>query len=257
MHAFLLCRNEAARIDKIVKRVKVELNHVPYHVAEYPVGVDSQAEDIVQMLKSRDTGARIVGILGPEGIGKTTIVKAVYNRIVNFFDATSIILDIRKSTPIIQLQNQLLREITKNEKMQVANVGSGVTLIRERIKDKKVLVILDGAESRDQIKALACKKEWLHRGSRIIITSRKKELLNVENEIYKVKELDAAQSLSLFCQHVFGTEEPGEGFADISEGIASAARGIPEVIKKFSNQLINTKNMDEWEEILKEAMKMD
>ncbi|KAL4198674.1 hypothetical protein AMTRI_Chr03g47220 [Amborella trichopoda] len=209
------------------------------------------------MLKSRDTGARIVGILGPEGIGKTTIVKAVYNRIVNFFDATSIILGIRKSTPIIQLQNQLLREITKNEKMQVANVGSGVTLIRERIKDKKVLVILDGAESRDQIKALGCKKEWLHRGSRIIITSRKKELLNVENEIYKVKELDAAQSLSLFCQHVFGTEEPGEGFADISEGIVSATRGIPEVIKKFSNQLINTKNMDEWEEILKEAMKMD
>ncbi|ERN02707.1 hypothetical protein AMTR_s00085p00124710 [Amborella trichopoda] len=202
------------------------------------------------MLRSKDTGARIVGILGPEGIGKTTIVKAVYNRIAHFFDATSIILDIRKSTPTIQLQNQLLREITKNEKMQVGNISRGVKVIRERIKDKKVLVILDGVESRIQIKDLACKQECLHPGSRMIITSRKKELLTEANEIYVVQELEEAQSLLLFCQHVFGTAEPEEGFADISESIAAATRGIPSVIEKWGSQLMDTRCKDEWEDTL-------
>ncbi|ERN02703.1 TMV resistance protein N [Amborella trichopoda] len=242
-------QNEADLINMIVKRVLHELNKITYYVAEYPVAVDSQVENLVKMLNPKDPGARIVGILGPEGIGKTTIAKAMYNRIAHHFDA-SIILDIRKSTSLIQLQNQLLREITKNKTMHVGDISRGVNVMRERIKDKKVLVILDGAESRDQIQALACKKEWLHRGSRIIITSRKKELLNVVNEIYKVNELDAEQSLLLFCQHAFGTEEPEEGYVDIAKSIALATGGIPSTIEKWGSQLMDTRCMDEWKDTL-------
>ncbi|KAL4198669.1 hypothetical protein AMTRI_Chr03g47190 [Amborella trichopoda] len=133
------------------------------------------------MLNQKDLGVRIVGILGPKGIGKTTISNALYNLMAHFFDAASIMVNIRKSTSLIKPQN-------KDHKR--------VNVIRKRRKDKKMLVILDGVDSRDQIDALACMKECLHPGSRMIITCRE------------------------------------------------------------NNQLINTTNMDEWEETLKEAMKL-
>ena len=50
-------------------------------VATHPVGVNSRAEDIESLLDIKENDVRMVGIHGLGGIGKTTIAKAIYNRI--------------------------------------------------------------------------------------------------------------------------------------------------------------------------------
>ena len=58
---------------------------MPLFVAKYPVGIDSRVKAIRLLLDTESDGVRIVGILGPGGVGKSIIAKAIYNRICYLF----------------------------------------------------------------------------------------------------------------------------------------------------------------------------
>jgi hypothetical protein len=49
----------------------------------------------------------------------------------------------------------------------------GADVIRNRLCCKRVLIILDDVDQPEQLRALAEKRGWFGRGSRIIITTKK------------------------------------------------------------------------------------
>lgn len=65
-------------------------------VAENPVRIQSRTEELKKLLEERSEDVLVIGILGMGVIGKTTIAKALYNDIVDSFEGSSFLTDIRE-----------------------------------------------------------------------------------------------------------------------------------------------------------------
>ncbi|KAK3431409.1 hypothetical protein EUGRSUZ_E03289 [Eucalyptus grandis] len=175
-------RYEAELIQCIVKELSIRLHRTPLYVAKYPVGIDFQVQVLIWLSQkvSDDDDVLMIGLWGPGGIGKTTIAKALYNAMERQFQGCSFLEQVReksnRSDGLVTLQKDLLSEILGHP-LTVYCVVGGISLIQERLCCKKVLLVLDDVDHMNQLNALAGKGNWFGKGSRIIVTSREKQLL--------------------------------------------------------------------------------
>ena len=131
-------------------------------------------------LDERLGGVRFVGICGMGGIGKTTIAQEISKRISSNFEASSFIANVREETKnqhLVSLQKQRLSNIFMESEIKIWNVHEGVNIIGNRLRGKKVLIVLDDVEDQKQLEALAGNLDWFGLESRIIITSKDSQLL--------------------------------------------------------------------------------
>ncbi|KGN51651.2 hypothetical protein Csa_008503 [Cucumis sativus] len=228
-------KNEADLIHDLVKEVLSILNQTQLlHVAKHPVGIDSQLR-AVEELASHDVpdGVNMVGIHGMGGIGKTTLAKALYNKIAYQFEACCFLSNVRETLEqfkdLVQLQEKLLSEILKDNAWKVGNVHKGKNIIRDRLCSKKVLIILDDVDKDEQLDALVGERDWFGRGSKIIATTRDRHLL--ENHsfdiVYPIQLLDPKKSLELFSLHAFKQNHPSSNYVDLSKFAVSYCKGLP------------------------------
>ncbi|PKI46193.1 hypothetical protein CRG98_033451 [Punica granatum] len=144
-------------------------------VAEYLVQRDYQVEDVMKLLDIESSEVRFVGIHGMGGIGKTTLAKLVFNELLGRFDGCSFLADVRESSRqhkgIELLQKQLLGDLGLPSG-EIGDVDDGIITMRKRLPNKKVLIVLDDVDHKDQIQNLAGDASWFGSGSRILITTR-------------------------------------------------------------------------------------
>ncbi|KAG7944594.1 hypothetical protein I3843_15G110100 [Carya illinoinensis] len=249
-------RTESELILEIIQRVNlIMVNHTSLHVAKYPVGIDSRAQDVYQHLSiGRNDITCIVGIFGVGGIGKTTISKKIYNMISYQFEGSCFLNDVRENSKqrsdLIQLQNRLLYEILR-ERLDVLDIDRGVNVIRNRLHSKKVLLILDDVDKLVQLEYLAGDRNWFGLGSRIIITTRDRRLLNnpKTDSVYEVEILDDNEALRLFSWHAFKKEEPIENYVKLSKQVLQYAQGLPLVLTILGSDL-KGQSLHQWESAL-------
>ncbi|XP_054782823.1 disease resistance protein RPV1-like isoform X2 [Prosopis cineraria] len=194
-------RSERLVIKNITDSILRILDSTYLFVADHPVGVDSRVHDMIELLTGPSTKVLIVGIWGMGGMGKSTIAKAVYNEMCHHFEGSSFLENIREvweqDNGQIYLQQQLLSDILKTEKMKFHSSARGKSLLKEKLCHKKTLVVLDDVNNLDQLNALCGSHEWFGPGSRLIITTRDEHLLNVlkVDSIYRMKDMNTKRSL--------------------------------------------------------------
>ncbi|MED6124985.1 hypothetical protein PIB30_064065, partial [Stylosanthes scabra] len=149
---------ESKFVQRIVEEIMNKLNLIPFNVAKHPVGLDSPAEDVKSLLDLGSDGVRAVGIYGIGGIGKTTLVKAVYHHISHQFEGSAFLANVREistqSHGLVQLQEALLSEILSRRDLKVGNKDRGINLIKNRLYCKKVLIVVDDSDSLEQLESL-------------------------------------------------------------------------------------------------------
>ena len=190
------------------------------------------------------------------GIGKTTIAKAAYNKIFHDFEAKSFLLNVREvweqDNGVVSLQQRLLSDIYKTTKIKIDTVESGKMILQERLRHKRIFLVLDDVNKVDQLNAFCGSHEWFGEGSRIMITTRDDDLLSrlKVDYVYRMKEMDGNESLELFSWHAFKQPIPIEGFGDLSTDVIKYSGGLPLALQVIGSFLLTRGRKKEWKSVL-------
>ena len=250
----IIYSSESKVIQKIVGRIHSELYGECLSVFKDLVGTESSEEEMMDLLNTGVDDVRFIGIWGFGGVGKTTLAEVIYCKISNQFDAKSFIcIGFARETGnhyLIPLQKQLLSSIDERE-LNITNVGEGKQIIRQRLRRIKVLIVLDNVNEEGQLDALAGSRDWFGPGSRIIITSRDKQLLTTHevDNMYEAKTLDNEKALELFSRKAFKQPYPEKDFMDLSNDFLKYAQGLPLALEVFGSSLYK-KTLDVWKSFL-------
>ncbi|XP_010419682.1 PREDICTED: disease resistance protein TAO1-like isoform X1 [Camelina sativa] len=228
--------NEAVMIKEIATDISnILINSTPSRDFDGFVGMRAHLEKIEPLLCLQSDEVRMIGIWGPPGIGKTTIARVVYNQLSNSYPLSVFMENIKAtySRPTgsddynakLQLQQQFMSQITNHMDIKIPHLG----VAQDRLKDKKVLVVLDGVDKSVQLDAMAKETWWFGPGSRIIITTQDHRLLRAHgiNHIYKVDFPATEEALQIFCMYAFGQKFPKTGFEELARKVTYLAGNLP------------------------------
>ncbi|KAL0694035.1 hypothetical protein Bca4012_061215 [Brassica carinata] len=241
---------KANMIEKIAEDISRRLNATPSKDFEGMVGLEAHLKKMQSLLHlDCEDEAMIVGICGPAGIGKTTIARALHNRLSRKFQLTCFMENIRVSYNSgldeyglkLCLQKKLLSMILNQNGTTIYHLGT----IKERLCDQKVLIVLDDVDDLKQLEALANETRWFGCGSRIIITTEDQEILEQHgiNNTYYVNFPSREEARKIFCRYSFGPSSP------LAERVIEICSNLPLGLRVMGS-VLRGKNQDECEVIL-------
>jgi len=238
-----------------VQRVLKELSNTPLGVPEFAVGLDKRVEEVMEVLQVQSNGVKVLGLYGMGGVGKTTLAKALFNALVNRFEHRSFISNVRqvssKHDGLVSLQSKIIIDLFHGTGSPSFNdVNVGISAIKGRVSENRVLLVLDDVDDVKQLDALIGKREWFYDGSCVIITTRDTQVLtqNHVNELYEVKGLYASEAQELFSYHALRRNKPPDNLLSLSEKIISLTGTMPLALEVFGSFLFGKRREEEWED---------
>ncbi|XP_057445959.1 TMV resistance protein N-like isoform X2 [Lotus japonicus] len=242
-------------IGKILKEISDRLSRIPLHVADYPVGLESRVLAVMSLLDVGSDGVQMVGFYGIGGVGKTTLARAVYNLIADQFECFCFLHNVRENSNkhgLEHLQEYLLSEVV-GLNIKLGGVTEGISVIKQRLKKKKVLLILDDVDNLEQLCSLVGEPSWFGSGSRVIITTRDKHLLSsyrVERK-YEVYGLSTKEALDLLSWNAFKTDEDDPCYENVLNQAVAYASSLPLALEVIGSNLYR-KSIQEWKSALEQ-----
>ncbi|XP_012571759.1 disease resistance protein RPV1-like [Cicer arietinum] len=251
-------RIESNFIEDIVEDVLKKLNRShPFKVNKELVGIEKKYEETKSLLKIGSNDVRTLALWGMGGIGKTTLAKDLYAQLCSQFEHHCFLENVREESTrcgLNAVRNKLFSTLLE---LRVDAPYVETPIFMRRLACEKSFIVLDDVATLEQAENLNIDNQCLGQGSRVIITTRDKQICSQfdECEIYEVKELDHDESLQLFCLKAFGEKRPKVGYEYLSKRAIGYCRGNPLALKVLGAHF-RTKSKEAWESELEKLKKI-
>jgi len=245
-------------IEEIVQQIKnilgCKFSILPY---DYLVGMESHFAKLSKLICPGPVNddVRVVGITGMGGIGKSTLGRALYERISHQFNSRCYIDDVSKlyqGYGTLGVQKELLSQSLNERNLEICNVSNGTLLVWERLSNAKALIVLDNVDQHKQLDMFTGGRndllgKCLGKGSIVIIISRDQQILKAHgvDVIYRVEPLNDNDALRLFCKKAFKNNCMMSDFEKLTYHVLSHCKGHPLAIEVLGSSLFG-KDVSHW-----------
>ncbi|CAL4987360.1 unnamed protein product [Urochloa decumbens] len=216
------------------------------------VGIDETSEELITRLTKRDNKyerQKIVSIVGCGGLGKTTLVKAVYDKLKGQFDCIAFV-PVGRNPDLKKVFMDILIDLHMHLNLEILDERQLIGKLREFLENKRYFLVIDDVWDTESWATIKLALVENNNASRIIITTRTHQVAIEAGEVYKLKPLTDDNSRKLFFARISGGEsKPSDNQPDkITDKIISKCDGIPLAIITMASMLAG-KPREAWSEV--------
>ncbi|KAL3825332.1 hypothetical protein ACJIZ3_021361 [Penstemon smallii] len=225
------------------------------------VGIEKPKKKLIDWLSPTDqVGLKVISVVGMGGLGKTTLVKKVYDdtSLKSNFDH-HVWITVSESFKVEHLLGSMIRQLVDEVKkpppqgLEVMNVDEMKEYIYRFLQHKKYIIVLDDVWQIHVWEAMRYAFPRSDTHGCIVITTRDSSIGNFacsENNryVYQLEPLSEEESNVLFYKKAFQGNSCPLYLKEISERILKICAGLPLAIVVIGG-LLATKNnrIEEWE----------
>ncbi|CAO2149813.1 unnamed protein product [Urochloa humidicola] len=238
-------------IDPRLKDMNIEVTQL--------IGIDKSSRELESKLLSQDGNdsngkTKIVSVVGVGGLGKTTLTKAVYDKLRPHFDCGAFV-PVGRDPDLKKVLRDILIALDKERYMEakynILDERQLINELRDFLLSKRYFIVIDDVWDVTSWEIIKSALDHKNNGSRIIITTRNGEVASKE-DVYKLDPLSRDDSKRLFYVRLFGAEGkcPAYHPHEASEKILDKCGGIPLAIITMASLLVG-KSREDWFDVCK------
>ncbi|PUZ67475.1 hypothetical protein GQ55_3G438000 [Panicum hallii var. hallii] len=224
------------------------------------VGIDQPRHELIGLLMEEEGASvqqlKVISIVGPGGLGKTTLANEVYHTLEGQFQCRAFV-SLSQQPDVKKILRNIFSQVSLQElfNMEMWDEEKLINTIREFLKNKRYFIVIDDVWSTQAWKTIKCALYMNNCGSRIITTTRiisiAKSCCSHHDHVYEIIPLSADDSKCLFFKRIFGSEDicPPQ-LEEVSNEILEKCSGLPLAIVTIASLLANkASTKEEWDRI--------
>ncbi|KAG7546905.1 Toll/interleukin-1 receptor homology (TIR) domain [Arabidopsis suecica] len=186
---------------------------------------------------SQPSDADIVGIWGMAGIGKTSIAREIFGILAPRYDVCYFLQDFYlmcQKKGLRQIRDDFFSKVFGEDKLSISAYDLKPSFMRDWFHNKTIFVVLDDVSNARDAEAVVGGFGWFSHGHRIILTSRRKQVL-VQckvKESYEIQKLCETESFRLCKQFLNGESVVISELISCSSGIPLALQVLGSSVSK-------------------------
>ncbi|KAL5547840.1 hypothetical protein UlMin_003071 [Ulmus minor] len=223
------------------------------------VELETESKALIRKLVEGSSARSVISLVGQGGIGKTTLVKKVYDdEIVKGH------FELHAWVTVSQPYN--LKKLLKNLKSQICTSERGmeetdkeaeqqIQDLRDSLEAKSYVVVFDDVWQEEFWGVIKSALPDNNMGSRILITTRNVVVANSSlSDLLRLETWSPESARELFCKKTFKSEFQGrcpQHLEHLSHKIVNKCQGLPLVIATIAGLLSTKEKVElEWQRVL-------